>query len=66
MSGPAVDIGRMPREAPRESVRRNPEMLPLTPAQRVELDRRLDEIDRCETGTIPWEEDRRRLPDRAR
>jgi putative addiction module component (TIGR02574 family) len=33
----------------------------LTEAQREELDRRLDELDRGETETIPFEEVKRRL-----
>jgi putative addiction module component (TIGR02574 family) len=34
---------------------------PLTPAQREELDRRLDELDRDGPSGIPWEEVLRRL-----
>jgi putative addiction module component (TIGR02574 family) len=73
MSGPAIDIEKLsPEERLRliealwESLRRNPETLPLTAAQRDELDRRLDEIDRGETETIPWEEVKRRLRDRSK
>ncbi len=33
-----------------------PEALPMTDAQRRELDRRLDEIDAGDTAGIPWDE----------
>ena len=33
-----------------------PEALPLTPAQRVELDRRLDDLDAEGPVGIPWDE----------
>jgi putative addiction module component (TIGR02574 family) len=72
MNSPAIDIERMsPEERLRlievlwESLRTKPEALPLTEAQRQELDRRLDELDRGETETIPWEEVKRRLRDRS-
>ncbi len=39
-----------------ESLTRTPEALPLTNAQREELDRRLDELDREGPLGIPWEE----------
>jgi putative addiction module component (TIGR02574 family) len=39
-----------------ESLRARPDQLPLTAAQRDELDRRLDEMDRGQTEGIPWEE----------
>jgi putative addiction module component (TIGR02574 family) len=38
----------------------------LTPAQREELDRRLDELDRGEGESIPWDEVKRRLRDRSK
>ncbi len=38
-----------------ESLCENPDAVPLTQAQREELDRRLDELDRGEVGGIPWE-----------
>ena len=43
-------------EALWESLSRTPEAVPLTSAQREELDRRLDEIDREGPVGIPWEE----------
>jgi putative addiction module component (TIGR02574 family) len=38
-----------------------PEAVPLTEAQREELDRRLDEVDRSGPVGIPWEEALRRI-----
>ncbi|MBI4480284.1 MAG: addiction module protein [Acidobacteria bacterium] len=39
-----------------ESLSAKPEALPLTHAQREELDRRLDDLDREGPAGIPWEE----------
>ena len=39
-----------------ESLRTTPQLVPITNAQREELDRRLDEIDREGPTGIPWEE----------
>lgn len=39
-----------------ESLRETPQGIPLTNAQREELDRRLDELDRDGPTGIPWEE----------
>ncbi len=39
-----------------ESLSATPEAIPLTDAQREELDRRLDELDRDGPTGIPWEE----------
>jgi putative addiction module component (TIGR02574 family) len=39
-----------------ESLRATPQGIPLTSAQREELDRRLDELDRDGPTGIPWEE----------
>ena len=39
-----------------ESLSATPEAIPLTNAQREELDRRLNELDRDGPGGIPWEE----------
>jgi putative addiction module component (TIGR02574 family) len=73
MSSPAIDIESLsPDERLRliealwESLRKRPEALPLTPAQREELDRRLDELDRGEGESIPWDEVKRRLRDRSK
>jgi putative addiction module component (TIGR02574 family) len=72
MSSPAIDIQKMsPEERLRliealwDSLHGSPETIPLTEAQREELDRRLDELDRGATETIPWEEVKQRLRDRS-
>ena len=39
-----------------ESLSANPDAIPLTDAQREELDRRLDDLDRDGPVGIPWEE----------
>jgi len=44
-----------------ESLRVTPEAIPLTNAQREELDRRLDELDREGPTGIPWEDVLRRI-----
>jgi putative addiction module component (TIGR02574 family) len=68
MSGTAIEIEKLSTEERLrlieelwESLRRQPGTLPLTEAQRKELDHRLDELDRGETETIPWDEVKRRL-----
>ncbi len=73
MSSPAINIEKMSAEERLrlievlwESLRTRPESVPLTQAQREELDRRLDELDRGETETIPWEEVKQRLRDRSK
>ena len=43
-----------------------PEVLPLTPAQRVELDRRLDDLDAEGLVGIPWDEVLSRIRNRGR
>lgn len=49
-----------------ESLSATPEAIPLTNAQREELDRRLDELDRDGPDGIPWEEVLGRIRSRAR
>ncbi len=49
-----------------ESLSATPEAIPLTDAQREELDRRLDELDREGPTGIPWEDVLRRIRERAR
>ena len=44
-----------------ESLRTDPEAVPLTPAQRAELDRRLDDLDRGDVELVSWDEVKRRL-----
>ena len=39
-----------------ESLSSDPAAIPITPAQRAELDRRLDELEQGDTAGIPWEE----------
>jgi putative addiction module component (TIGR02574 family) len=58
-----VDIASLSTEEPLrlmedlwESLRVAPERVPLTNAQREELDRRLDDLDREGPTGIPWEE----------
>ncbi|MBI4461189.1 MAG: addiction module protein [Acidobacteria bacterium] len=49
-----------------ESLSATPEAIPLTNAQREELDRRLDELDREGPTGIPWDDVLRRIRERAR
>jgi len=61
MSEPAIDIGRL---SPEQRLRLLEQIwdslsdddVPLTSAQREELDRRLDDLDRDGPRGIPWEE----------
>ncbi|HEV8412442.1 MAG TPA: addiction module protein [Bryobacteraceae bacterium] len=48
-----------------ESLRETPQGIPLTNAQREELDRRLDELDRDGPTGIPWEEVFRNIRNRG-
>jgi putative addiction module component (TIGR02574 family) len=48
-----------------ESLSRTPEAIPVTGAQRDQLDRRLDELDREGPIGIPWEEVARRIRGRT-
>ena len=48
-----------------ESLSRTPEAIPLTQAQREELDRRLDELEREGPVGIPWDEVCGRIRGRA-
>ena len=48
-----------------ESLSRTAEAIPLTSAQREELDRRLDELDREGPVGIPWEDVLHRIRGRA-
>lgn len=49
-----------------DSLAVTPEAVPLTEAQRAELDRRLDDLDREGPVGIPWEEVLRRIRSRHR
>jgi putative addiction module component (TIGR02574 family) len=48
-----------------DSLARDPQAVPVTPAQRAELDRRLDEMDDGDLAGIPWEEVVRQIRERA-
>ena len=48
-----------------DSLSSTPDAVPLTDAQREELDRRLDEIDRDGPVGIPWDEVMRRIRSRT-
>jgi putative addiction module component (TIGR02574 family) len=48
-----------------ESLRATPQRIPLTNAQREELDRRLDEVDREGPTGIAWEEVFRNIRNRG-
>ena len=63
MSIRAVDIEKLDSEEKLrlieelwESLNDDPSQVPLTPTQREELDRRLDEIDQGDDAGIPWDE----------
>jgi putative addiction module component (TIGR02574 family) len=68
MSTPAIDIKQLaPEERLKligdlwESLRAQPDTLRLTAAQKVELDRRLDALDRGTADVMTWDEAKRRL-----
>ncbi len=68
MSNPAIDINKLdPEERLRligdlwESLSAQPETVHLAPAQKAELDRRLDALDRGTAEVITWDEAKRRL-----
>ena len=44
-----------------ESMNRTPDDVPLTDAQRLDLDRRLDDLDRDGPVGIPWEDVLRKI-----
>jgi len=61
MSEPAIDIGRLSPEERLRLLERlwdslSDDDVPMTPAQREELDRRLDDLDREGPRGIPWDE----------
>jgi putative addiction module component (TIGR02574 family) len=68
MSSSAIDISKLaPEERLRligdlwESLRVQPDAIRLTPAQKAELDRRLDALERGTAEVITWDEARHRL-----
>ena len=48
-----------------DSLSATPEAIPLTTAQREELDRRLDELDRDGPSGIPWDDVLRQIRSRS-
>jgi putative addiction module component (TIGR02574 family) len=63
MSKPGIKVGDLsPEERLQmieelwDSLNEQPESVPLTDAQRQELDRRLDDLERSGPKGIPWEE----------
>lgn len=70
MGVPAIDIDQLdPEERLRlieklwESLCEHLEVVPVTAAQRSELDRRLDELDSGMAEAVPWDEVRRHIQD---
>ncbi len=73
MAKRAVNIAELTREEKLalleelwDNLAASPESIPLTDAQRVELDRRLDDLDREGPVGIPWEDVLDRIRRRAR
>ncbi len=73
MSKPDLDIGSLTPEERLslleelwESLAATPEAIPLTEAQRAELDRRLDELEAEGPVGIPWDEVLSRIRTRGR
>ncbi len=72
MSKPALNIGDLtPEERLRlieelwDSLNEAPESMPLTNAQREELDRRLDDLERSGPQGIPWDDVLQQIRSRA-
>jgi len=66
MSDPAIDLEGMTPEERLRLIERvwdslSDDDVPLTDAQRRELDRRLDDLERMESRGIPWDEVLKRL-----
>jgi len=66
MSEPAINIEKLSAEERLRLLEKlwdslSDDDVPITPAQRKELDRRLDDLDRDGPTGIPWEEVLRRL-----
>ncbi|HXX83956.1 MAG TPA: addiction module protein [Casimicrobiaceae bacterium] len=49
-----------------DSLAATPDAVPVTPAQREELSRRLDDLDREGPAGIPWDDVLRRVRDQSR
>jgi putative addiction module component (TIGR02574 family) len=72
MANPALNIDDLsPDERLRlleqlwDSLSQNPESIPLTDAQREELDQRLDDLERDGRNGIPWDEVLKRIRGRG-
>ena len=72
MTKPAVDVSKLSREEQLtlleelwENLTTGSDALPLTDAHRVELDRRLDDLEREGPSGIPWDEVVRRIQNRS-
>jgi putative addiction module component (TIGR02574 family) len=70
---PSIEIGKLTTDERLQlieqlwnSLSETPDAVPLTDAQREELDRRLDELDREGPGGIPWAEIYQRIRSRPR
>jgi len=68
MASPAVSFDHLTAEERLELLERlwdslvdTPERIPLTDAQKEELDRRLDDFERDPSIGIPWDEVRKRI-----
>ncbi len=62
MAEPAINFGDLTiDERLWDSLVDTPERIPLTDAQREELDRRLDDFERDPSIGIPWDEVRKRI-----
>lgn len=73
MSKPAINVDKLsPKERLQlieelwDSLRDQPGSVPLTEAQREELDRRLDDLDKSGAVGIPWEDVLRQIRTRSR
>jgi putative addiction module component (TIGR02574 family) len=72
MTSPTIDIDKLaPEERLRligdlwESLRATPEAVPITQAQRSELDRRLDDVEKGTGDSVSWGDITRRLDHRS-
>ena len=72
MTSPTIDIDKLaPEERLRligdlwESLRATPEAVPITQAQRNELDRRLDDVERGTGDSVSWGDITRRFDHRS-
>lgn len=72
MSTPAIDISKLPPEERLrligdlwDSLRSQPESVPLTRAQVRELDHRLDDLAAQEAKLVSWPDAKRRLGSRS-